>query len=514
VPEIALVTDQPAADLAAYLRDCGFAVTDRVSAADVLLILSAHPDEALLPRLAAGQPALLAGPSVHAWRDAVDLDETVGLAPGPLTACHELRLRPGPAAGSFTDRMPHPLVLAADRVLTTDKILDHTEVLLSASVGLAQHPVATRRGSVAALTVGWTPETLADPGYHRLVHRLLRLLLGETDGPAVGVGLLGYGAIGHQHSAAIGAVAGLELAAVCDPDPARIAAARELVPDVAAYSGAAQLLADQAVGAVIVSTPPNTHAQWAVTALAAGKSVVVEKPFCLTVAEADTQIDAAAARGLTLAVYQNRRWDADYLALRRACRAGRLGDVFHYESFIGGYGHPCNYWHSDAGVSGGAIYDWGSHYLDWALDLMPQQVEWVSATAHKRVWHDVTNADHTRVLVHFADGAEAEFTHSDLAAAAKPKWYVLGTRGAVVGSWRDERVRADFPATLDLFAADGSVTRLAQPLPPAHAFHSELADHLLTGAPMSVTPQGSRRNIAVMQAATASTELGGRPVAL
>ena len=87
-----------------------------------------------------------------------------------------------------------------------------------------------------------------------------------------------------------------------------------------------------------------------------------------------------------------------------ALAAGRLGEVFHVETFVGGYDHPCNFWHSDAEISGGAIYDWGSHYLDWVLDLLPQEVEWVSATTHKRVWHDVTNADHSRVLLHFTDG--------------------------------------------------------------------------------------------------------------
>ena len=168
-------------------------------------------------------------------------------------------------------------------------------------------------------------------------------------------------------------------------------------------------------------------------------------------------------------------------------RAGRLGEVFHLETFVGGYDHPCNFWHSDAEISGGAIYDWGSHYLDWVLDLLPQQVEWVSATAHKRVWHDVTNADHTRVLLHFADGVEAEFTHSDLAAARKPKFYVLGTQGALVGDWQQERIVSrspiglvaedrfavsDAPAALSLLAPDGSRTALqpcraaAPALPP------------------------------------------------
>jgi hypothetical protein len=151
----------------------------------------------------------------------------------------------------------------------------------------------------------------------------------------------------------------------------------------------------------------------------------------------------------------------------------------------------------------------------------------VTASEHKRVWHDVTNADHSRVHLRFVDGVEAEFTHSDVAAALKPKWYVLGTAGALVGSWRHERVvardavgnlaedplaAAESPADLTLHAPDGSVTTLALPAAPAQPFHRELADLLLSGAPMSVTPEGSRRNIAVMEAATRSAADGGRPV--
>jgi predicted dehydrogenase len=392
--------------------------------------------------------------------------------------------------------------------------------------------VATWRAStgVGVLTVGSTASTYADPAWQRIVHRLVRRILGAADGPPVRVGILGYGAIGHEHNAAISLTEGLELVAVCDPNPARVAAAQELAPSV---RGVDDLLAADDIDLVIVSTPPDTHAAWAVRCLEAGKSVVVEKPFCLTVEEADRQIAVAAERGLTLAVYQNRRWDPDFLALKRIVRSGQLGEVFHYESFIGGYGHPCNYWHSDEAVSGGAIYDWGSHYLDWALDLFDQPVEWVSATTHKRVWHDVTNADHSRVLVHFEDGVEAEFTHSDLAAALKPKFYVLGTAGGLIGDWRFERVverspigtlredrlaHSDSPAALRVFTPDGvggtSETAVSIPPAPAQPFHRQLADAMLSGEPMDVTPAGSRRNIAVMQAATESARNGGRPVPL
>ena len=403
--------------------------------------------------------------------------------------------------------------------------------LLTANSAFTDHPVATWRPAtrVGTLTVGSTRETYDDPAFARLVARVLRHVLGLRDAAPVRVGMLGYGAIGHEHAVAIGLTAGLELSAVCDPNPLRIEAARAFAPDVRGHAEGDALLADDEVDLVIVSTPPNTHADWVLRALQAGKHVVVEKPFCITVEEADRQLAAAAEAGLTLAVYQNRRWDADYLAVKRAVRSGRLGEVFHLETFVGGYDHPCNFWHSDADVSGGAIYDWGSHYLDWVLDLMPQQVEWVSATAHKRVWHDVTNADHTRVLLHFADGVEAEFTHSDLAAVRKPKFYLLGTRGGLVGHWQQERIVSrspiglvledrfavsDAPAALSLFDAEGSETALAVPAPPQQPFHRELADALLSGAPMSVTPQGSRRNIAVMQAATLSAADGGRPVTL
>ena len=87
-----------------------------------------------------------------------------------------------------------------------------------------------------------------------------------------------------------------------------------------------------------------------------------------------------------------------------------IGDVFHMETFIGGYAHPCDYWHSHEPISGGVFYDWGSHYLDWILQLIPDRVVSVRGVEHKRVWHDVTNADHSSVYLRFAGGQEAEFT--------------------------------------------------------------------------------------------------------
>ena len=513
------------------LTRTGLTLTDGVApGADVLLALApdglpAGLERDLLQAAECGTPVLVVSP-----RPGQALADSAGLVLGRPLPVHAVRVRPGRDAADVAARFGGDELVLTDRWPLMDKVADDVEQLLTANSAFTDHPVATWRPatSLGLLTVCSTEQTYVDPAFGRLLHRVLRRLLGQVDGAAVRVGMLGYGAIGHEHAVAIGCTEGLELGAVCDPNSARIDAARAFAPDVRGHAEGAALLADDEVDLVIVSTPPNTHANWVLRAIEAGKSVVVEKPFCLTVEEADRQIDAAAAARLTLAVYQNRRWDADYLALKAAVRSGRLGEVFHVETFVGGYDHPCNFWHSDAEVSGGAIYDWGSHYLDWLLDLLPQQVEWVSATAHKRVWHDVTNADHTRVLLHFTDGVEAEFTHSDLAAARKPKFYLLGTRGGLVGDWQQERIVSrspiglvhedrlavsDAPAALTLFGVDGSQTALAVPPSPAQPFHRELADALLSGAPMSVTPKGSRRNIAVMQAATASAACGGRPIA-
>src|SRR5205823_4576578 len=128
-------------------------------------------------------------------------------------------------------------------------------------------------------------------------------------------------------------------------------------------------------------------------------------------------------------------------------------------------------------------------------------------------------------------GQEATFIHSDIAAALKPKWYILGEQGAIVGDWRFESVKtrrwsgdlieenlapSESLPELNVFTYEGSSTVQRHPLilPPApsYAFHRNLANHLHLGEPLAVPPQQSRRNIAVMEAAKRSAEQGGESV--
>jgi predicted dehydrogenase len=340
--------------------------------------------------------------------------------------------------------------------------------------------------------------------------------------------VIGYGPIAQLHGEAAQAVPGLVLRALCDLNPLRLAQARAEFPAVRTYQTPQELGQDPEVDLVIVATPPNTHADLTIQMLREGKHVVCEKPLCFTLAEAELMIATAEQYRRALSCHQNRRWDTDYLAIQGAIREGLIGEPFYLELFIGDYSHPCQYWHSHQPISGGTLYDWGAHYLDWVLNLFPGPTASVVGTEHKRIWHDVTNADQARAQVRFAGGQEAEFLYSDIAALRKPKWYLLGTEGAIIGDWNEITVRqADqlyflkeeqIPTTETVphltlrrrHESGGLVEQqLLLPQRARHPYHLNLADHLLTGEPIAVSASSSARVVAVLEAASRSARQGG-----
>jgi predicted dehydrogenase len=408
--------------------------------------------------------------------------------------------------------------------------------VLTVSVALRPRPALVEStagaGRVVVSGLGGTTSALRHP---QLATALRRAVLGQPcQERALGVGLLGYGPLGgmgHSHGLAVDATPGLALATVCDSVPARCAAARADFPAVRTVDTVAELAADPSVDIVVIATPPALHAELALGLLRAGKHVVCEKPLCLRAADADLLIETARSHGVVLTVNQNRRWDQDFTALRAAVEGGEVGEVFNVETFVGGFEHPCRAWHSDASLSGGAVYDWGSHHLDWILQLLPGMPETVATTGHKRVWHDVTNLDQVRVRLRWSDGREAQFLQSDVAAIRPPKFFVQGTAGTIAGWYRPlttERVEigrgyvsetahhAEAPVELVLRRYRSGMGTTETRIPPAperrFAFHRNLADHLQLGEPLAVTPESVRRVIAVLDAAHRSGEEGGAPL--
>ncbi len=524
--------------LAEYLSESGQIcaeisnVTERLrdlSGWQVLML--AGLDKALTPEQEAGLQAFVRGGGGlitlgeigERWQANSALSQLTGAGAGQRTPITEIIARLAPGDLPLTRRL-EPSFSIVDSFYRLESLPEDATSVLQTGWHFATYPLAyTRpfgRGRVFYSSLGASPSALRQPDFRHLLYRAVNYAAGIEEKQAIKVAMIGYGAIGFEHGEAISHVPGLEYYAVCDRNPARLQEAQKAFPGIQIFTDLNDIAANPEINLVIVSTPPNTHAAVALQMLEAGKHVVVEKPFCMTMAEADQMIETAKKNKLALTVYQNRRWDADFLAIRSAIEAGTIGEVFHLETFIGGFSHPCDYWHSDEAISGGVFYDWGSHYLDWVFNLMPGKVSQVRASSHKRVWHDVTNSDMARVQIRFEDGQEAEFIHSDIAAALKPKWYILGTQGAIVGHWRNESVKtrrwsgdlieenlAPSEALPDVYlhrrAAEGQINeeKLALPRPPAFAFHRNLADHLLSGEKLAVLPVSSRRNIAVMEAA-------------
>ena len=410
-----------------------------------------------------------------------------------------------------------------------------TETILYADWHYRHIPVMTARLSGEGRVACTTLQHYGHKHFRQILYRILCWLAGRsfTD-KELGVGLLGYApSVGRLHAEGAVATPGLALKAVCDLNPDRVGEARRDFPDVTPSESASALADDPQVDVVIVSTPPNTHARLCLEMMKAGKHVVCEKPLALNRTETDALTETATEHRVHLSCHQNRRWDPDYLAIRSALTEGLIGDLFYLEAFVGGFSHPCGYWHSHQPVSGGTAYDWGAHYLDWILSLMPSAVTGVIGTRHKRVWHDVTNNDQERIQIRFSGGQEAEFIHSDIAAAAKPKWYLLGTKGAIVSRWQRVSTyeidplhyfhRHEIPATemppelwlsTRLDSADIETRKLPLPSRQFFPFHLNLADHLLLGEPLAAPLEDSVKVVKVLEAAARSANTDGQLVTL
>jgi predicted dehydrogenase len=457
------------------------------------------------------------------------LPSIFGVRPQPAGPMCELRIlfdqRDHPLALRLPDAFYvtghyHPLALDSDdaeMILYTDWHYRHSAVLAGRRFG---------DGAVACSSL----QDFGHPILHQIFYRLIRQLGGiEMPEKPLGIGILGYApSVGRLHGQGTAETAGLELKAACDLSSERLIQARLDFPDIKTFESSDDLGNEPDIDLVIIATAPNTHAKLALQMIEAGKHVVCEKPLALNRAETAAMAEAAAKQGVHLSCHQNRRWDVDYLTIKQALADGLIGEMFYLETFVGGFFHPCGYWHSDAAVSGGTAYDWGGHYIDWIVSLFSGRIETVIGTRHKRVWHDVTNADQERIQIRFEGGREAEFMHSDIAAARKPKWYLLGDQGAILGHWQDVTEyqidplhyfhRHDIPATemppdltVYLRSLEGKVTILKPPIPdrPIFGFHRNLADHLLTGETLTAPLDDSIRAVAVLEAAARSMQNGG-----
>ena len=193
------------------------------------------------------------------------------------------------------------------------------------------------------------------------------------------IGLVGYGKGGRIYNAPIiDSVEGFKITKIMTTDPLNIAAAREDFPDAEIVSKIVDITSDPSIELVVITTPNHLHKKLAKKALAAGKHVVVEKPFTPTAKEADELISLAKKKNLILSVNHNRRWDSDFLTVQKLLAEKKLGEIVDYEAHFDRFrAEVPGGWKEDKKNPGsGILYDLGSHLIDQALVLFgnPKEV--------------------------------------------------------------------------------------------------------------------------------------------
>ncbi|CAM5677000.1 Gfo/Idh/MocA family protein [Streptomyces griseomycini] len=254
-------------------------------------------------------------------------------------------------------------------------------------------------------------------------------------GTPLRVGLVGYGLAGSVfHAPLIAATEGLALDTVVTSNPERQQQARTAFPDVRVAATPDELFgrADE-LDLIVIASPNRTHVPLAGAALKAGLPVVVDKPVAGTAAEARELAALAEERGLLLSVFQNRRWDNDFLTLRKLLSEGALGDVYRFESRFerwrpqlkGGWRES-----GDPAEIGGLLYDLGSHVVDQALVLFgPATAVYAEADVRR---DGAQTDDDTFIALTHANGVRSHLHVSATTAQLGPRFRVLGSKAGYV----------------------------------------------------------------------------------
>jgi predicted dehydrogenase len=253
------------------------------------------------------------------------------------------------------------------------------------------------------------------------------------------IGLVGYGVGGRYfHAPYILAADGCDLVGVVARSPERVAEVAADMPGMAVFGSLSEML-DAGVDAVAISTPPHTRRDLVLEAIARGVPVVADKPFAPSAAAGQALVDAAAAAGVLLSVFHNRRWDTDVRTLRGVLDDGTLGDLWRFDSRFD-LDEPGTV---EAGPQGGLLRDVGSHLVDQALWLLGP-AERVSANLD---WIDLpdgrTDCGFVVTLSH-ASGAHSHLSASKVNHLVSREVRMFGSLGSFVSSQTDVQTQAIF----------------------------------------------------------------------
>ena len=244
------------------------------------------------------------------------------------------------------------------------------------------------------------------------------------------VGLIGFGLAGRAfHAPVIRAVPGLHLAAILQRSSNEAA---EKYPDVRIVRSLDELLAIKEIQLIVIATPNDSHYPIARQCLAAGRDVVVDKPFTTTFEEARSLVEFAGEMGRLLTVYQNRRYDGDFQGIRQLVAAGTLGRIVRFETSYDRYRPQLKpgAWREMQRPGSGILFDIAPHLIDHALVLfgLPEAV-----TADVRIERENALADDAfDITLHYPGSMRAVLRSSILAVTPRPRFVVFGVQGTFV----------------------------------------------------------------------------------
>ncbi|HZJ80568.1 MAG TPA: oxidoreductase [Dysgonamonadaceae bacterium] len=245
-------------------------------------------------------------------------------------------------------------------------------------------------------------------------------------------GIIGYGLSGRVfHAPFVDVVEGFELSKISTADPKKINLANKRYPNTTIVPDGQSIIDDKEIDLVIVTSPNTVHFDWAKAALLANKHVVVEKPFTVTLAEAEELVELAKQQKKILTVYHNRRVTSDTKTVKKILDSGVLGDIVDYETHFDRFRPEPKEgaWREDPLPGSGIFYDLGSHLIDQSLYFfgMPQAVTAQISTV--RPW---AKADDTfDVKLHYPTHT-AVLKSASLAKIPGATYQIHGTKGSFV----------------------------------------------------------------------------------
>jgi len=334
------------------------------------------------------------------------------------------------------------------------------------------------------------------------------------------IGVVGYGTGGqHFHTPFIAAAKGCSLAGIVARAPATVAKARSDWPDVPVYPSLAAMIAAGVCDAVTVTTPPQTRRDLVLEAIAAGLHVIADKPFSPDAVSALELDRAAKAKGVTLGVYQNRRYDSDMQTLAKLVRDGRLGRVWRVHSRMDQDGaHTL-----EAGPTGGLLRDLGSHVVDQMIWLLGPVVSVDAQMDFVDLPQGRTDAGFTIRLAH-ESGAQSHVEASKLNHLDARELRAYGDLGSYTSYTTDVQAQSIFAGKrpVDDLAAWGyepeanwgtlATAAGAERIPAEqgryHDYYEAFANAVRDGTPPPVTAEQGARTLAVLDAARQSAAEG------